>query len=60
MKRLMKSLLDKSFVYTDAAESSKPGYLARKFAAIRREQERAKQRAAEPQKVTAITKRAKA
>lgn len=53
----MKRLTDPTFAYTNAADSSKPGYLARRFAAIRREQERAKQKAVEPQKVTAITRR---
>lgn len=53
----MKRLTDPDFVYNSAAESSKPGYLSRRFAAIRREQERAKQKAAEPLKVTAITRR---
>ena len=34
----MPKLTDKSFVYTSAAESSKPGYLKRKFDRIRKSQ----------------------
>lgn len=56
----MKRLTDPTFVYVDAAESSKPGYLSRRFAAIRREQERAKKEAAEPEpKVTTLRKASK-
>lgn len=40
----MKSILNAEFKYTNAADSSKPGYLARKFAQYRKqiEEEKAK------------------
>ena len=38
---IVKKLTDKSFRYRSAEDSRKPGYLARRFRQIRREQEAA-------------------
>lgn len=41
------TLLDPKWTYRDAEETKKPGYLARRFAAIRRQQREAAARQAE-------------
>lgn len=46
--------IPKPFPYSTAAESAKPGYLQRKFAAIRKQQE--EERKATKEKVTPIAK----
>ena len=53
----MKRLTDKSFVYADAAESSKPGYLQRKFDRIRAEMKKA---AEKPSNVATMKRKEKA
>lgn len=50
----MKRLTDRSFVYHDAAETSQPGYIQKKFARIRADQKRAEQA-----KVVPIQRKAK-
>ena len=56
----MKSILNAEFKYTNAADSSKPGYLARKFAQYRKqiEAEKARAEAEDKAKVRRIGKAA--
>jgi hypothetical protein len=50
----VKRITDKDFEYTNAADTSKPGYLAAKFAKIRRELDAAMVKPPKPAVVSPI------
>ncbi len=52
----MQRLTEKGFIYTNAAESSKPGYLKRKFERIRKSQAKLEELKEHFTKVTPIRK----